>query len=134
MGKIKPRTEVSTAGALTRTCSVCNVNMTLEHGWDATMAVYHCEGPSKAGAPHHHHAPTWGDCWKCGKPLGCARCAAHSLAEALCRRCAVWGCKEGLVEQGLLGGQTIEDYPAGWHGDYFATKAFRDRGLMSAAG
>lgn len=121
------RTSGENEAAGTAVCGTCGVNMTLQHGWDAATAVYHCEGRSKAGAPHHHHAPTWGNCWKCGKPLGCARCAAHSLAEAFCRLCCVWGTKEGLVEQGLLGGQTIEDYPAGWHHDYFAARALRDR-------
>jgi hypothetical protein len=133
MGKIKPQTEASAAGGTAAICGVCNANMTQTQGWAPGSQVFHCEGQFKAGAAHHHHAPTWGNCWKCGKPLGCARCSAHSLAEALCRSCGVWGSKEALVEQGLLGGNAIDDYPTGWHSDYFAVKAFRDRGLMRAA-
>jgi hypothetical protein len=127
---IKTTGENERAGAAI--CGACGLNMSSVHGWPATMEVYHCEGQSKAGRSHHHSAPTWGNCWHCGKPLGCAKCAAHTIAEALCRRCKVWGTKEAFVEQGLLGGQAIEDYPAGWHHDYFAARALRNGGAAIA--
>jgi len=129
MSKLRPNIEASamspTSSAI---CGVCNLNMTREHGWPANMDVHHCEGQSKAGRPHHNGAPTWGDCWKCGKPLGCARCTTRTIDEAFCRRCKVWGTKEAFVAQGLLGGQTVEQYPLGWHRDYFAAHAFRKGG------
>jgi len=133
MGKIKPRAESSahngsTIGAI---CAICHVNMTLEYEWEAGTPVFHCEGLSRVGV-HHNHRPTWGNCWKCAKPLGCVRCAAHTIAEAFCRRCGVWGTKEALTEQGLLGGQTIEDYPTGWHHDYFAARSFHRQGAPLA--
>ena len=124
MGKLQPRTEgiIGTA-ATAAVCTICNSNLTREHEWPATMAVYHCEGQSTAGRPHHHHHPTWGNCWKCAKPLGCVKCAAHSIEEAFCWRCKCWGTREAFVYQGLLGGQAIEDYPAGWHHAYRERRA-----------
>jgi hypothetical protein len=106
-------------------CVVCGLNLTREHDWSATMPVYHCIGKSQAGQPHHSNAPTYGNCWKCAKPLGCGGCGARSIGESFCWRCKVWGTKEAFVEQGLLGGQTVEQYPAGWHHDYYAARAFR---------
>jgi hypothetical protein len=129
MGRLRPEASAA-APASSAICETCSLNLTREHGWTSTMAVFHCEGQFKSGAPHHHHAPTWGNCWRCRNPLGCVRCAAHAIAEAFCRRCGVWGTKEALVAQGPLGGQTIEDYPAGWHHEYFAARAFRDRGAV----
>jgi hypothetical protein len=129
MGKIKPRTETGKGNATTgAVCKDCHLNLTMEHDWPTTARVYHCEGQSNVGQPHHHRTPTWGKCWKCGKPLGCMRCAAYSIVEAFCRRCGLWGTKEAFVEQGLLGGQTVEQYPAGWHDAYYATRSFRNQG------
>jgi hypothetical protein len=107
-------------------CGACGVNLTREQGWPAASAVFHCQGQSKAGQAHHDRKSTFGNCWKCKGPLGCTRCAGSSIEEALCRRCGVWGTKAALVYQGLLGGQRIEDYPAEWHDEYFAARAFRD--------
>ena len=126
MGRLRP--EASAAGpASSAICGSCGLNMTSEYGWSAETVIYHCEGQSKCG-PHHHHAPTWGTCWKCRKPLGCARCAGHTIEEAFCRRCRTWGTKAAFVAQGLLVGETLELYPAEWHRDYFAARSFRDQG------
>jgi hypothetical protein len=129
MGRLRPEASAA-APASSTVCGICGLNMTQAHGWPAGTAVYHCEGQSKAGQPHHHHAPTWGKCWQCDKPLGCARCAARTREEAICWRCQMWGTREAFAVQGLLGGQLIEDYPAEWHDDYFAARSFRDLGQM----
>jgi len=125
---IKSTGENETANAAI--CSTCGINLTREREWQASWEVFHCTGQSKAGAPHHHTAPTWGECWRCGKSLGCARCAARTISEAFCRNCKVWGTKEALVEQGLLRGQRIEEYPTRWHHEYFATRSFPDGGVV----
>jgi hypothetical protein len=127
MGKLRPEASAAPP-ASSAICGICGLNLTQTHGWPSTMAVYHCEGQSKAGQSHHHDAPTWGDCWKCGKPLGCARCAGHTIEEAFCRRCETWGTRAAFVAQGLLVGETLELYPAEWHRDYMAARSFRDQG------
>jgi len=128
MGRLRPEASAA-APASAAICGVCGLNLTQTHEWSPTKEVYHCEGQSKAAQPHHHNAPTWGKCWKCGKPLGCARCAGHTVEEAFCRRCGTWGTKEAFVVQGLLGGETVEQYPAEWAHDYFAARSSRDQSV-----
>jgi len=120
------------SAAIAAVCGVCNLNLTQTQQWPGDRQVFHCQGQSKAGAPHHHPKPTWGNCWKCGGPLGCARCNGRSLEEALCRRCGVWGTKEALVHQGLLGGQRVEDYPPEWREAYVAEWGWRLQGTRRA--
>jgi len=50
----------------------------------------------------------------------------------MCWRCRTWGTREAFIEQGLLGGQVIKDYPVEWHDDYSAARSFRDRGAALA--
>jgi hypothetical protein len=45
----------------------------------------------------------------------------------MCSRCRTWGTREAFIEQGLLGGQMIQDYPMEWHDDYFAARSLHDR-------
>jgi hypothetical protein len=131
VGKLRLPAEVTFAApALAAICGVCNLNMTREHGWPATMAVYHCDSRSKHGRSHHHNKATWGDCWKCKRPLGCGKCAARTLEEAFCMHCGVWGSREALLEQGLIVGQTIDQYPAQWREDYLATQSARTQSAV----
>ncbi|GEM_PF-5503678 len=95
-------------------------------GWKPQTPVFHCEGGRALFAqmtnphlPHHSPAPPHPPCWRCGAPMGCARCAGP-LEELICRDCNVLANKAALLARGLLPGQTIADYPAHWHPDFFA--------------
>jgi hypothetical protein len=47
-------------------------------------------------------ARSYGQCWKCHAPLGCAMCTTRNVLEVLCRRCAAWGTFEAFEHHGPI--------------------------------
>jgi hypothetical protein len=117
-------------GAPALICARCGADLSV-YGWPRGAPVNHCEGGMALFArittphlPHHCPSPAHPPCWKCGAPMGCARCAGPQ-AELICRRCNVLANKAALLERGPLRGQTLADYPAQWHAEYAARTARR---------
>lgn len=111
----------------TLVCRDCGADLSAQ-GWRAGTPVYHCEGGMALFArittphlPHHCPTPTHPPCWKCGAPMGCARCAGPAT-ELICRRCQVLANKTALLAGGVLRGQTLDDYPPDWHNEYAARR------------
>jgi hypothetical protein len=73
------------------------------------------------GKPTGGLAKPWGDCWKCGKSLGCTICTTTNATEILCRRCGAWGTPEAFEHHGPIvpGGRIryvadLAEYLAHW--------------------
>lgn len=88
-------------------CSTCGETMPKEYwyGSGPPPDPTHCDGTQVAwqtmrlDTPHHGPRPLWPPCWKCGKSLGCPKCAGM---HPLCKRCAAWGTPAGLAENGPI--------------------------------
>jgi hypothetical protein len=70
-------------------------------------------------------ARSYGRCWKCHAPLGCAMCTTTNVLEVLCRRCAAWGTFEAFEHHGPVvpnpkvpAPAKEAEYPADWRRHY----------------
>jgi len=62
------------------------------------------------GRPTGGFAKSWGDCWKCHRPLGCTICTTTSELEVLCRACGAWGTQEALEHHGpIMAGKRLRN-------------------------
>lgn len=123
-------------------CLECNVDAgKIEPGekspgvWRGNATVYHCEAKTHVfGARYwgeaHHYNSIHGNCWKCGRSLGCGLCCGIEK-EVLCQNFrehgglgAVWGTKRAFLEHGPMvlqrhgPRQTLADYPREWAQEY----------------
>lgn len=54
------------------------------------------------GRPLGSVARSWGDCWKCGRSLGCAMCTTTNELEVLCAKCGAWGTEAAFHHHGPI--------------------------------